>query len=235
MLRQKKIAEVKGAAEKYAACKDGENSDSDCRTQAKELFLSISGALDADYSDKLKTKIEKLGKRIFEGDTTTLVQKDSVSVAIETDGTTCIDKVKENFRGEVVANVGDGAKSNDATKKLQDTEKDVDCRIVDDKSEYEVSIDAKGMTTEDIDSASQALATKLNSVSYATSRRVRRLLSQQTTTSSYADQETVICSDTDTECTGEKIEEGDASSTTLGASVTALSSLASFIVACLFL
>ena len=228
----KKIAEVKGAAEKFASCRDGGNVESDCSDQAKETYLSISGAKADSYKDKVKTRIEDLGKKIFKGDVTKLVDKEAVTVTVETNGGACNDGVKTAFKDEVKKHVGDGASSTADTKKLQQVAKDVDCRVVDDKAEYAVSVDAKGVSTDDIGTASGDLSTKLSSKAYITSRRVRRLLNTQTTTGAYADQETTMCSESDTECTGESAEV-EVSSSAKGVSVT-FASIASILVAFIF-
>ena len=198
----------------------------------ENMYLEISGSEDSGYTDKLKEKVEALGKRIYNGDVTKLVDKDVVIVTVETtDGGVCNNGVKSKFKEEVEKNVGDGASSTASTKKLQQVGADVDCRVVDDKPEYTVSVDAKGVSSEDIDTASDSLATKLDGKAYTTSRRVRRLLATQTTSGAYADQETTMCSETDTACTGETKSSEAVSSARKACSVAFLSTIVPLFIA----
>ena len=107
----------------------------------------------------------------------------------------------------------------------------MECRVVDDKPEYTVSVDAKGVSAEDIVTASDSIATKLSSKEYTTSRRIRQLLSTQTTSGAYADQETTMCAETDTSCTGETESVKTASSSMRTYSVTFLATVLPCLVA----
>merc|ERR1711871_769394 len=189
----KRIAEIKSSAETFSDCKDGGVSDSDCGEQAKETFLDISGTTAAQYPN-VKDKVETLGKQLADGAITQLILQDSVAVAAYTSGTGCNDGAKDDFSKIV------GEKATTANNKLGVVAKS-ECRVVDGNAEYSTTVATKGMSADEIDTASKTMATSLASASISTSRR-RRLLGSITATEVYASQETEICTEGDSSCDG---------------------------------
>jgi hypothetical protein len=190
----KRLAEIKGAAETYADCKDGGSDDAICSEQAKATYLGISGAASAQY-DSAKDKIERLGKKLADGAVTKLVPRDSMAVAVATDGTVCNDGAKSDFSQKV------SEKAKAANPKLGASSAGK-CRVVDGKAEYSTTVTAKGMSADDIDAASKNVAQALNSLSISTSRRRRQILGTITATEAYASQESELCAEGDTACDG---------------------------------
>jgi len=204
----KRLAEIKGAAETWAACSDSGSSDAECDDMAKDKYVAISGSTAATYDEKsagnakqtVKQHVQKLGKALKDGKVTVLVEKKKVVATIETSGKAkCDDKVKQEFKKAV-----DAVKASDSAtaeqKKLKSSLKTPNCRVVDSNVEYSTVIDAKDLSKTEIDSVTDSYVTSLKTKKYKTSRRRRLLHGEVTTTDTYAAQEVSECPENDSDC-----------------------------------
>jgi len=203
----KKLAEVKGAANTWAACSDSGSTDSECDDVAKEKFVEISGSVASAYEEKptpdakqtVKERVKKMGKAIKDGKETKLYEKKKVIITIVTSGTKCDKKVIDEFK-ENVEKMRNSAKATAEQKKISGVAKP-SCRVVDDQAEYNTAADTKDLKTADeYDKVTTDSGASLASLKYKTTTRRRLLLTEVSTTSSYAAQDVTECVADDTEC-----------------------------------
>merc|ERR1711871_508064 len=228
----KKLAEIKGAAKEWASCSEGGFTDTECNTVAKDKFIAISGS-NADAYDKkttpdakqtVKERVQKIGKAIKDGVETKLYEKKKLVVTIETSGTKC----DENVKSQIKTKIESLRKASDATteqKKMKGVAPP-NCRVVDSKAEYTTAVDTKDLTGSDkYDKLASDTSKKLAGESYKPARR-RLLLSDVSTTNSYAAQDVTECAEDDAACqTDGTITESDTSTVGEGGTNGTLSSM----------
>jgi len=189
---QKKMGEVKVAADAWVACSQEGLTDSTCDDQAKAVFMEVSGTDGSTWADEVLPKVQKLGQGLRDGEDVVMKKKKQLSVDTLTDGTSCQDSVGN----EVVSAI----KAMDATLGLAISgAKAKGCRKEDGVASYSAAVGTADMNEAQTETAADIIATTLATTSLSGGRRLRerRLVS---VTGVGAAVDTELCAAGDSTC-----------------------------------
>merc|ERR1712032_1457991 len=204
----KQIAEMRAAAEAYAACKEADYGDDACLEEAKATLEDVSGGSEGLWSDDTALRAKKLGKAIFDGIATKLVQLNRLDVLVATTEDECrnassdelmsaVDDLFEAFMSNTMnktmdTNIKRQSNHSRVMKKI--------CRVIFGSAEYGSKVDANGLKETDMSEASDFIVQSVNDLDLS-GRRLSEVVE------AFADQDVQEVVD----------EDGDSGTNSLGA------------------
>lgn len=162
----KKLAQVRAAAEDYAACKEADYADDACLEVAKATLEVVSGGLEGVWSDDTAMRIKKLGKAVFDGIATKLVKSNRLDFMAETTEDECrstsrdelmnkVDDLFEDFMSSVMKRTMD--RTSDHSRVMRKV-----CHIIFGSAEYGSKIDASGLSETDMPGVADFILQSMN-------------------------------------------------------------------------
>ena len=93
VLRAKKNGELRAAVEVMSACLDANNSATECMQEAKDEFLSVSGANDFGWSEAMQKKVRALAEADVAGVLTVMRFLKRLTVVVQIGRASCRERV----------------------------------------------------------------------------------------------------------------------------------------------
>ncbi|CAJ1430370.1 unnamed protein product [Effrenium voratum] len=180
----KKLAEIKAAAETYAACQEASSTEnSTCIQLAQATFEEISGSTEI-WDDELAAKVTDLGNAMLEGRDILIRKLKQIVVEMVSDATNCSEEMLTNIMDKV-ANISGGFMGKNSSNSSRNITNKL-CRIAWGFGRFFCKIHTEDLGDDEMANLSDFLAADMELTELSRRLTQRRLA---TITETYADQE----------------------------------------------